>query len=262
MKNPKLIGAALAVSLTAGVAASPADAQPQLPNFGNAAADLSSGQGQPITVIGGVPIYPVQLIGAVGGLAVLVGAIVGIVKVVQGKNNGEDPGNPANNSKPGNSGAAGNLGSPWEPVLANPSKYWDKGSMYSFVPNGKYEYAIVEATGDSTPELLLRQGGTEVGPVYLLTLRNNVPVRLTPNLEDGASTAGGYRGSVWASKSGNGVWQATGVRNTPNTEYKRMNVRGNRLSVTETASMHYSKDHPDVQKANWCPVTNRSCLPQ
>ena len=69
----------------------------------------------------------------------------------------------------------------------------------------------MEATGGGTPELLLAFDGSDTTPVIVFTIGEDGKVRAsTDMLVMGAPGNGGGRLAVWASASGNGVYQISG----------------------------------------------------
>lgn len=93
-------------------------------------------------------------------------------------------------------------------VLENPSVY-PVHNAEDYELDGKFRYALVEATGDEIPELLLQVGGKEYSPVIVFAYKEstNEAKQIQEVLIRGASGAGGHRLQVWASRSGNGLYQ-------------------------------------------------------
>ena len=106
------------------------------------------------------------------------------------------------------------LGTDWQSeyewVLSHPGDY-AVNSAAQYTPDGTYEYALVEATGGGTPELLLAVGGSDTTPVIVFTIGEDGKARASTDvLVMGAPGNGGGRLAVWASAGGRGVYQISG----------------------------------------------------
>lgn len=91
-------------------------------------------------------------------------------------------------------------------VIENPASYPVKGDA-DFVARGNYSYALVEATGDDHPELLLMVHGRESSPISVFTIEDGSLVQAEGVLIDGAPGGGGLRLRVKGSISGAGLYQ-------------------------------------------------------
>ena len=158
--------------------------------------------------------------------------------------------------KPGPDGS-----SPYEQIIANPKKYARGGGSTYFEPNGDYNYALVEATGDDSPELLLHAAGTEINPVTVFTIRNGRAVAMRDTLEFGATSAGGYRAGVYESASGKGVYQLTGYSLKPVHNLRLMKLGRNNLQAAGDTDWDWRRSKPaDAEKIKWCKTSEKSCL--
>lgn len=246
----------LAVATAAGLIAGttfPAQAQPVIP----ASSQGGSSQGIDALLANEIDVFGVRIpaVQAVGGaviaIAGLVGLSVAIAKLVE--SNSDDVG--------GKAGIAEGQPHPYEEVIANPSRYARPGGSYYFEPNGKYQYAIVEATGDSSPELLLQQMGTEINPVTVFTVRNGRAVAMENTLEAGAASAGGYRAGVAGATNGVGLYAYRGLSLNPNHELQRYTIRGTKLQAGEKSSYAATKELPaSAMLLQWCSTLNQTCL--
>lgn len=93
-------------------------------------------------------------------------------------------------------------------VLDNPETFFvDSAARYE--PKGTYSYAVLEATGDNSPELLLRVESQEFNPILVFTIddTNGDLIQVGGVLMDGAAGAGGQRLHVRGSRAGSGLYQ-------------------------------------------------------
>lgn len=91
-------------------------------------------------------------------------------------------------------------------VIENPASYPVKGDAY-FVARGDYSYALVEATGDDHPDLLLMVHGRESSPISVFTIQDESLVQADGVLIVGAPGGGGLRLRAKGSISGAGLYQ-------------------------------------------------------
>lgn len=100
------------------------------------------------------------------------------------------------------------LADAFQQVLAAPATH-PVNSAAEYSPTGTYSYAIVEATSDSSPEMLLRVNSREFSPVLVFTSGDTPDelVRSTDVLIQGAAGVGGSRARLVASQSGAGIHQ-------------------------------------------------------
>lgn len=129
----------------------------------------------------------------------------------------------------------------------------------------KYEYAIVEATGDDRPELLLKKMITEYSPVIVLTTSPDDPRRVIASkdvLLEGAAGAGGYRIRVLGSSAGDGLFQAEWHSIQPEKQLGAFTLNGD--SLVSGAKQSFSMDgigvFPGTTELNWLDSTDRSGL--
>lgn len=97
-------------------------------------------------------------------------------------------------------------------VLADPMAYFGHLEEQGLAEGVSFEYALVEATGDDVPELLVRASGTSelwngIMEVLPFTVSDDGSELVVPSvwLNEGVAGAGGFRGSVSASAYGDGL---------------------------------------------------------
>ncbi|MGD7003092.1 hypothetical protein [Corynebacterium halotolerans] len=93
-------------------------------------------------------------------------------------------------------------------ILDNSGKYsFTGGADYSL--NGEYEYALVEMSGDDSPELLVKALTTDhIDPIRVFsTTADGALVAPGGTLVSGAAGAGGYRAGVSAAPEGDRIFQ-------------------------------------------------------
>ncbi|MDO4436402.1 MAG: hypothetical protein Q4B77_00370 [Coriobacteriaceae bacterium] len=97
-------------------------------------------------------------------------------------------------------------------VLANPMKYFAHLEESRQTEGVAFEYALVEATGDDIPELLVRASGPAetwngISDILPFTVNEDGSELIVSPvwLNDGVAGVGGFRGSVMASAYGNGL---------------------------------------------------------
>ncbi|MGO1903754.1 MAG: hypothetical protein ACTIA3_12425 [Corynebacterium casei] len=91
-------------------------------------------------------------------------------------------------------------------VIESPESFPVKGDA-DFVARGNYSYALIEATGDDHPELLLMVHARESSPISVFTIEDESLVHADGVLIDGALGGGGLRLRVKGSISGSGLYQ-------------------------------------------------------
>ena len=91
-------------------------------------------------------------------------------------------------------------------VIESPESFPVKGDA-DFVARGNYSYALIEATGDDHPELLLMVHARESLPISVFTIEDESLVQADGVLIDGAPGGGGFRLRVKGSISGSGLYQ-------------------------------------------------------
>lgn len=97
-------------------------------------------------------------------------------------------------------------------VLADPMAYFGHLEEQGLAEGVSFEYALVEATGDDVPELLVRASGTSdlwngIMEIMPFAVSDDGSELVVPSvwLNEGVAGAGGFRGSVSASAYGDGL---------------------------------------------------------
>lgn len=148
----------------------------------------------------------------------------------------------------------------YEWVLAHPGDY-PVNSAAQYTPDGTYQYALVEATGGATPELLLAVGGSDTSPVIVFTIGEDGKARASTDvLVMGALGNGGGRLAVWASASGNGMYQISGSSMGKELTSERFTLDGTSLRGGAQESFSSDGQLPDHQLIDWTPVSNTQPL--
>lgn len=139
-------------------------------------------------------------------------------------------------------------------VLDNPPTMpEDRASR--FHPTGTHSYALVEATGDGTPDLLLRINGEEFSRVLLYTLGDSgEPVASTDYLLDGAAGAGGSRARVLASASGAGVYEISHQSVHPEGTSRLYRLEGGSLRIVDERTVEALSTPPDHVEITWLDI--------
>lgn len=129
-------------------------------------------------------------------------------------------------------------------------------------PSG-FQYAIVEATGDDIPELLVRRGTLEPNPVAVFSTENDGQDLVTVKdvLVDGAASAGGYRASVMAAESGVGLIQVEGQSLSRSHDATEFTIDGTKLVAGPKSSFDPSSAGPAGARAiEWTDTGDTSAL--
>lgn len=129
-------------------------------------------------------------------------------------------------------------------------------------PTG-FQYAIVEATGDGIPELLVRRGTLEPNPVAVFSTENEGRDLVTVKdvLVDGAASAGGYRASVMAAESGVGLFQIEGQSIKRSHDATEFTIDGTKLVSGPKSSFDVSSGGPEGAEAiEWTDTGDSSAL--
>ena len=129
-------------------------------------------------------------------------------------------------------------------------------------PSG-FQYAIVEATGDDIPELLVRRGTLETNPVAVFSTENDGQDLVTVKdvLVDGAASAGGYRASVMAAESGVGLIQVEGQSLSRSHDATEFTIDGTKLVAGPKSSFDPSSAGPAGARAiEWTDTGDTSAL--
>lgn len=154
-------------------------------------------------------------------------------------------------------------GGPYDPILLNPDEYWRNDDFPYFKPGSTYQYALVEATGDDSPELLLLRDGAEVGPVNVFTIQDGRAVRVPGPLRWGANTAGGWRAGVYGSASADGIWQLDSFSWREPSEFQKFERFGDSLQESgEVVTLWGVSEPADAFPIQWCPVGDYRECPQ
>ncbi|AWB83319.1 hypothetical protein [Corynebacterium liangguodongii] len=157
---------------------------------------------------------------------------------------------------------------PQEPVRAAYSAALDHPGDFppspaaQFDPTGTYSYALVEATGDSSPELLLRIDSRGFSPVIVLTIEGGRAVASTDNIIDGQATAGGSFSKIFASREGRGIYQVDGHSIQTAAQSQRFVLQGRSLA-TDGPAVGFTKDvNPPADQVplTWFGINDRSGL--
>lgn len=147
-------------------------------------------------------------------------------------------------------------------ILANPSIY-PVSEAAQYVPNGTYSYALVEATSDSVPELLLRVDSKEFAPILVFSFDENTQsaVQAGGVLIDGAASAGGSRVKVRASNSGAGIHQLDWYSIQPVGESTLYGIQGNSLTqIADPEDFMVGELLPDHHEITWIDSNDTSGL--
>lgn len=146
-------------------------------------------------------------------------------------------------------------------VLDHPGDY-PVNSAATYKPRGSYHYALVEMTGDDTPEMLLMVDSDEFSPVIVFTIGSNGKAAgSTDVLIAGASGAGGSRARLEASESGKGLYQVDSHSVRPEAYSKLYKLSGRSLKAAsdsvEFDNMTLQQDHRFI---TWTKASDRSAL--
>ncbi|PAT06900.1 hypothetical protein CKJ81_02925 [Corynebacterium hadale] len=157
----------------------------------------------------------------------------------------------------------GDWKSEYENVIAHPDEYaFDTDALVE--PTGKYSYALIEVTGDGTPELLLKKDSREFAPVLVFHLDEEGKARpSSPVLLDGVRSAGGSRAAVYASASQNGLYQEDHYSTQPDANFQLYSVDGETLTKSGEPEVARLDAIPDkYREVDWTPTTDPSALAQ
>ncbi|WKD57920.1 hypothetical protein CAPI_06900 [Corynebacterium capitovis DSM 44611] len=159
---------------------------------------------------------------------------------------------------------SGDLASAYAAVLDTPGDWAPSQDAY-FEPDGTYSYAIVEATGDSIPDMVVRVNSKEFSHVYLATSTDGrTAIRTVSYLIDGARSAGGGRAKVSAAISGKGLWETSGQSIEETHTSKRFVLSGEKLvpdgTEIEVANTYQAPTPADHATIAWRDSTDRSGL--
>ncbi|WP_018296415.1 hypothetical protein [Corynebacterium lubricantis] len=146
-------------------------------------------------------------------------------------------------------------------VLSDPSAY-PVNSSAEHEPDGTYSYAVVEATGDSSPELLIKVNGREFTPVMVFTIdQSSGELIHSPHvLIAGARSAGGGRADVAASRTGTGIHEMTWQSISPTGKDTLYELHGDQLVPSTEDSYQIEAGHPDHAVLSWFDTNDPSHL--
>lgn len=145
--------------------------------------------------------------------------------------------------------------------VANPA-----GIEMEYLPNGDYNYALVEATGGGAPELLLSQWSADehsnrFARVLVFSVDSGSLTQASNGLTYGAAGAGGYRAGVDASQLGLGLYQSQWTSGTGDGESVWCQLEGNTLVPEGEANKINAMSPPALHLVvDWTPVADRGPL--
>ncbi|PAT10781.1 hypothetical protein CKJ80_05270 [Corynebacterium hadale] len=169
----------------------------------------------------------------------------------------------AKEPSPQNQEGEGDWMSEYEYVIAHPTEYtFETEALVE--PTGSYSYALVEATGDDVPELLLKQDSSEFAPVLVFTIGDDGKAHPSTNvLIDGVRSAGGSRAAVVASATGEGLYQENHNGMRPEVDFQLYSVDGDTLTkVGAPEEAHIDAIPEKYQQITWTSTTDPSALQQ
>lgn len=169
----------------------------------------------------------------------------------------------AKEPSPQNQEGEGDWMSEYEYVIAHPTEYtFETEALVE--PTGSYSYALVEATGDDVPELLLKQDSSEFAPVLVFTIGDDGKAHPSTNvLIDGVRSAGGSRAAVVASATGEGLYQENHNGMRPEVDFQLYSVDGDTLTKVGAPEEAHIDAIPDkYQQVTWTSTTDPSALQQ
>jgi len=144
----------------------------------------------------------------------------------------------------------------YEWVLAHPGDY-PVNSAAQYTPDGTYEYALVEATGGGTPELLLAVGGSDASPVIVFTVGKDGKAHASQDvLMMGAPNNGPGRLAVFASSAGSGVYQIGGSAGSREWDSELFTLESTSLRGGVRETFPRDSHLPDHQLIEWIPVSD------
>lgn len=169
----------------------------------------------------------------------------------------------AKEPSPQNQEGEGDWMSEYEYVIAHPTEYtFETEALVE--PTGSYSYALVEATGDDVPELLLKQDSSEFAAVLVFTIGDDGKAHPSTNvLIDGVRSAGGSRAAVVASATGEGLYQENHNGMRPEVDFQLYSIDGDTLTkVGAPEEAHIEAIPEKYQQVTWTSTTDPSALQQ
>lgn len=145
--------------------------------------------------------------------------------------------------------------------VANPA-----GIDMEFVPNGDFQYALVEATGGGAPELLLSQWSVDsysnrFARALLFSVDSGSLVQASNGLTYGAAGAGGFRAGVEASQLGLGLYQSQWSSGTGDGESVWCLLNGETLETEGEPQGYRATSLPRLHLTiDWTPIADRAPL--
>ncbi|MBD8029248.1 hypothetical protein [Corynebacterium gallinarum] len=146
---------------------------------------------------------------------------------------GNDIGEPRADTGDDSASSVAQARTAYHEVLNSPGQFpFTGGADYALT--GNYDYALVEMTGDSTPELLLRATTVEhLDPIRVFSVGTSGSLIAPPDtLLSGAAGAGGYRAGINATASRDQILQAEWHSLRPEITVRPFVLDGERLSAT------------------------------
>lgn len=140
------------------------------------------------------------------------------------------------------------------------------GTEVEFVPNGDFQYALVEATGGGAPELLLSQMSIDAysnhfARVLVFSVDSGSLVQASNGLTYGAAGAGGFRAGVEASQLGLGLYQSQWYSGTGDGESVWCVLDGDSLETEGEPRGIRSTSLPRLHLVvDWTPISDRGPL--
>lgn len=150
----------------------------------------------------------------------------------------------------------------YQQVIADPSQF-PVTAPARYEPDGTYSYALVEATSDSSPELLLRTNSAEFSPVTVFTTDQSSSelVQSEDVLLAGAASAGGSRTQVAASRAGDGLYQFDYLSTRPIGQTTLYGLDGTALTeIGSPTDFPWQEPLPDHLEIQWRDSTDPSGL--
>lgn len=134
-------------------------------------------------------------------------------------------------------------------------------------PTGAYEYAVVDITGDDTPEMLVKSVATEISSIRLIAANEDRTALVEPDhlFGDGAGSAGGERLELHTSTNHDGLLASDGRSGTGQYKTTEWELDGDQLQETgKTWEYRIDQKPADLEDAQteipWTDSRDRSAL--
>lgn len=134
-------------------------------------------------------------------------------------------------------------------------------------PTGAYEYAMVDITGDDTPEMLVKSVATEISSIRLIAANEDRTALVEPDhlFGDGAASAGGERLELHTSTNHDGLLASDGRSGTGQYKTTEWELDGDQLRETGNIWEYRIDQKPaDLEDAQeeipWTDSRDRSAL--